>query len=115
MLAPAAAQPLLSLTTFLSAAPARNVVLPSFCPTCPVAWFTAVEDVFWLRIVTNQRDMIAYAYAKLEEAQMLQVDDSLELRLLPLDAFNRPQDRLVSTHSLDADQQLDQLLALPAL
>ncbi len=46
---------------------------------------------------------------------MQQVDDILELRPLPLDAFNCLRDRLVSTHSLDAYQRLDQLLALPAL
>ena len=46
---------------------------------------------------------------------MQQVDDILELRPLPLDAFNRLQDRLVSTHSLDAYQRLDQLLVLPEL
>ena len=115
MLAPAAALPLPPPPALSAVAPARNVVLPSFRPTRPAAWFAAVEDVFRLRGVSDQRDMFAFAYAKLEEAQMQQVDDILEMRPLPPDAFSRLRDRLVSTHSLDAYQRLDQLLALPAL
>ena len=46
---------------------------------------------------------------------MQQVDDILEMRPLLPDAFTRLRDRLVSSHSLNAYQQLDQLLALPAL
>jgi len=115
LLAPAAALPLPPPPALSAVAPARNVVLPSFRPTRPAAWFAAVEDVFRLRGVSDQRDMFAFAYAKLEEAQMQQVDDILEMRPLPPDAFSRLRDRLVSTHSLDAYQRLDQLLALPAL
>ena len=102
MLAPAAAQPLPPPPAPSVVAPARNVVLPSFRPTQPAAWFAAVEDVFRLRGDSDQRDMFAYAYAKLEEGQMQQVDDILEMRLLPPGAFTRLRDRLVSTHSLDA-------------
>ena len=98
-----------------AARPVLNVVLPAFRPTRPAAWFGAVEDVFRLRGVTDQRDQFAFAYAKLEEAQLQQVDDIIEMRPLPPDAFNRLRDRLVSTHSLDAYQRLEQLLALPAL
>jgi hypothetical protein len=45
-------------------------VHPSFCPTRPVAWFTASEDIFWLRSVTDQRNMFAYAYTKQKAAQI---------------------------------------------
>ncbi len=92
-----------------------NVVLPPFRPSRPSAWFAAVEDVFQLRGVTDQRDMFAYCYAALGEDQLLQVDDLIELRPRPLDAFYRLRDRLVATHSLDAYQRLEQLMALPPL
>jgi len=115
--APAVAQPMPPPTGAapLAARPYVNVVLPAFRPTRPAAWFAAIEDIFRLRGVTDQRDQFAYAYAKLEEEQMQQVDDILEMRPLPPDAFTRLRDRLVSTHSLDAYQRLELLLALPAL
>ena len=85
---------------FVASSPAAlNIVLPSFCPTRLAAWFAAAEDVFWLQSVTDQHIMFAYAYTKLEAAQMQQVDDILELWLLPLDAFTRLRDHLVLNHS----------------
>ena len=92
-----------------------NVVLPPFRPARPAAWFAAVEDVFQLRGVTDQREMFAYCHAALGEDQLLQVDDLIEMRPRPLDAFYRLRDRLVATHSLDAYQRLEQLMALPPL
>jgi hypothetical protein len=102
---------------FLPPPPPRpiNIVLPPFRASRPAAWFAAVEDVFQLRGVTDQRDMFAYCYAALGEDQLLQVDDLIELRPRPLDAFYRLRDRLVATHSLDAYQRLEQLMALPPL
>jgi hypothetical protein len=110
--------PIMQLPPPIYAAAARphvNVVLPPFRASRPAAWFGAVDDVFRLRGITDQRDMFAFAYAKLEEAQLQQVDDIVEMRPLPADAYNRLRDRLVSTHSLDAYQRLEQLIALPAL
>ena len=53
MLAPAAAQPLPPLPAPSAVVPACIVVLPSFRPTRLAAWFSPVQDVFWLRGVTD--------------------------------------------------------------
>jgi hypothetical protein len=102
---------------FLPPPPPRpiNIVLPPFRVSRPAAWFAAVEDVFQLRGVTDQRDMFAYCYAALGEDQLLQVDDLVEMRPRPPDAFFRLRDRLVATHSMDAYQRLEQLLNMPPL
>jgi hypothetical protein len=92
-----------------------NIVLPPFRASRPTAWFAAVEDVFQLRGVVDQRDMFAYGYAALGEEQLLQVDDLVEMRPRPPDAFYRLRDRLVATHSMDSYLRLEQLLNLPPL
>ena len=77
--APAVAQPMPPPTSAapLAARPYAKVVLPAFRLMRPAAWFAAIEDIFRLRGVTNQRDQ--FTYAKLEEEQMQQVDDILEM------------------------------------
>ena len=92
-----------------------NVVLPPFRAGRPAAWFAACEDVFQLRGITDQRDMFSYCYAALGEEQLLQVDDLVEMRPRPPDAFFRLRDRLVATHSLDAYKRLEELLNMPPL
>jgi len=98
-----------------AARPAPNIKLPPFRSGRPAAWFAAVQQTFRIRGVSDQRDMFTYCYAALEEEQMQQVDDLIEMDPLPPDAFFRLRDRLVATHSLDAYQRLEQLLALPPL
>jgi len=95
--------------------PTPNVVLPPFKVKRPAAWFVQCEDLFRMRGVTDQRDQFALCYNALGDEQQEQVDDIAEMRPRPPDAFNRMRDRLVASHSLDAYQRLEQLLALPAL
>jgi hypothetical protein len=59
--------------------------------------------------------MFALCYAMLGDDQLEQVDDLAEMRPRPPDAFFRLRDRLVATHTLDAYQRLELLLALPPL
>jgi hypothetical protein len=92
-----------------------HVVLPAFKPTRPAAWFAMCANVFRMRGVTDQRDMFALCYNMLGDEQQAQVDDVAEQLPLPPDAFCRMRDRLVASHSLDAYQRLEQLMALPAL
>lgn len=70
LLLPSHCRPLPAPVASSPAAPALNVVLPSFCPTCPAAWFTAAEDIFQLWSFTDQRNMFAYAYTKQKAAQI---------------------------------------------
>ena len=66
-----------------AAHPHVNVMLPPFHASRPAAWFSTVDDVFRLRGITDQRDMFAFAYAKLEEAQLQQVDNIVEMSYFP--------------------------------
>jgi hypothetical protein len=92
-----------------------HVVLPPFKPARPASWFAMCANVFRMRGVTDQRDMFTLCYNMLGDEQQAQVDDLAEQLPLPPDAFFRMQDRLVASHSLDAYQRLEQLMALPAL
>jgi hypothetical protein len=92
-----------------------HVVLPPFKPTRPAAWFAMCANMFRMRGITDQRDMFAFCYNMLGDEQHTQVDDIAEQLPLPPDAFFRMRDRLVASHSLDAYQRLEQLMALPAL
>jgi hypothetical protein len=92
-----------------------HVVLPPFKPARPAAWFAMCANVFRMRGVTNQGDMFTLCYNVLGDEQQAQVDDIAEQIPQPPDAFFRMRDRLVASHSLDAFQRLEMLLALPAL
>jgi hypothetical protein len=95
--------------------PVPTVILPPFRAQRPAAWFTQCEDLFRMRGITDQRDQFALCYGMLGDEQLTQVDDIAEMRPRPPDAFYRLRDRLVASHSVDAYQRLEQLLALPAL
>jgi len=98
-----------------AARPVPTVILPPFKARRPAAWFAQCEDLFRMRGVSDQRDQFALCYNALGEEQQDQVDDIAELRPRPPDAFIRMRERLVASHSLDAYQRLELLLALPAL
>ena len=91
------------------------MALPPFRTNRPAAWFATVEDIFTLKGIHDQRDRLTMAVASFPEDQLQQIDDILELRPRPLDIFNRVRDRLVSSHSLDDFQRLEQLMDLPPL
>ena len=95
--------------------PPTSVALPPFRTNRPAAWFATVEDIFTLKGIHDQRDRLTMAVASFPEDQLQQIDDILELRPRPLDIFNRVRDRLVSSHSLDDFQRLEQLMDLPPL
>jgi len=99
-------------TPAAAAWPAPNIKLPPFRSGRPAAWFAAVQQTFRIRGVSDERDMFTYCYVALEEEKMQQVDDLIEMDPLPPDAFYCLRDQLVATHSLDAYQRLEQLLAL---
>ncbi len=92
-----------------------TVILPPFRAQRPAAWFSQCEDLFRMKGIVDQRDQFALCYGMLSDDQLSQVDDIAEMRPRPPDAFYRMRDRLVASHSLDAYQRLDQLMALPAL
>ena len=92
-----------------------NVILPPFRVKRPAAWFRQCEDIFRMRGVTDQRDMFALCYGMLGNDQFELVDDIAEACPRPPDAFFRLRDRLVASHSLDVNQRVEQLLALPPL
>jgi hypothetical protein len=89
--------------------------LPPYRPNRPNAWFVAVANVFRVKRVVDQHDMLAFMLPYFAEQQLLQIDDILEMDPLPRDVFYRVRDRLVASHSLDDFQRLELLEELPPL
>ena len=63
----------------------------------------------------DQHDMFALAFEKLDNATQLQVDDLVELRLRPWDAYQQLRHRVIASHALSKDTRVEQLMAVPAL
>ena len=95
--------------------PPTSCPLPPYRPNRPGAWFTAVANVFRVKRVDDQHDMLAFMLPYFAEQQLLQIDDILEMDPLPRDVYYRVRDRLVASHSLDDFQRLELLKELPPL